>query len=80
MESEIKRDKTEMNISFWSWRKGEKIRTREKRKEKKKKKKKITGMEFEYGCMDMCLGLYGIRVWIHGLEPLSCVRFGFGNS
>ena len=33
MESEIKRDKTEMNISFWSWRKGEKRRTKEKRKE-----------------------------------------------
>ena len=53
MESEIKRDKTEINISFWSWRKGEQIRTREKRKEKKKKKKKITGMEFEYGYMPM---------------------------
>ena len=41
------------NILFLSWRKGEKIRTREKRearkKKKKKKKKKITGMEFEYG-------------------------------
>ena len=50
MESEIKRDKAEMNISFWSRRKGEQIRTREKRRERKKKKKKknnkkITGME-----------------------------------
>ena len=77
MESEIKRDKTEMKISFWSWRKGEQTRIREKRRERKKKKKikekKKEGKEKEDH-------RYGIRVWIHGLEPLSCVRFGFGNS
>ena len=41
------KDKNKRNILFWSWRKGEKILTREKREErkKKKKKKKITGME-----------------------------------
>ena len=44
-----------MNISFWFWRNGEQIRTREKRKEKEEEEEEDHR--------------YGIRVWIHGLKP-----------
>ena len=45
LESEIKRDKTKINISFWS-------RRKEKEEEEEEEDHR-----------------YGIRVWIHGLEP-----------
>ena len=38
------KDKTKINISFWSWRREEKGRRR-RRKEKKRRKKEITGKE-----------------------------------
>ena len=59
-------DKTKINISFWSWRKGKQKRIREKRREGKKKKKireeRRKGKEDHrygtmnlYGCYKLCM-------------------------
>ena len=68
MEGEIKRDKTEINISFWSWRKE---RANTNKREEKRKEEEEEEEDHRYGYMswvvwnlsmgmDTCLGLYGI--------------------
>ena len=56
------KDKTKINISFWSWRKGEQKQIREKRREGKKNKKRREerrkGKEdHRYGCYELCMDL-----------------------
>ena len=51
---------TKINISFWSWRKGEQKGIKEKRREGKKKKKRREerrkGKEdHRYGCYKLCM-------------------------
>ena len=82
------KDKTKINISFWSWKKREqkwkkKRRRREKKRRKKERKKKITGMElrnltmeFEYGYMSWVVGNYEYLYVNMGVWNLGMVLYG----
>ena len=68
LESEIKRDKTKINISFWSWRKEEEEEEEEEEEDKRKEERRKGKRRSQVWNLSM-------GVWI---RVLGCMKFVYG--